>query len=103
MKSLTKPLLLTAVLTLAFLSLHLGWWGPVTEEVLLQQLFQQHWALAWPVFIGQLSVLAFSTVDTLLGARHSAADLAALAVVRVDRAVAPAAVPVRWPRWTPMI
>ena len=39
MKSLTKPLLLTAVLTLAFLSLHLGWWGPVTEEVLLQQLF----------------------------------------------------------------
>jgi uncharacterized membrane protein YdjX (TVP38/TMEM64 family) len=52
MKSLTKPLLLTGVLTLAFLSLHLGWWGPVTEEVLLQQLFQQHWALAWPVFIG---------------------------------------------------
>lgn len=36
--------------------------------------------LAWPVFVGQLSVLAFSTVDTLLVARHSAADLAALAV-----------------------
>jgi multidrug resistance protein, MATE family len=36
--------------------------------------------LAWPVFIGQLSVLAFSTVDTVLVARHSAADLAALAV-----------------------
>jgi uncharacterized membrane protein YdjX (TVP38/TMEM64 family) len=52
MKSLTKPLLLTAALTLAFLSLHLGWWGPITEEVLLQRLFQQHWALAWPVFIG---------------------------------------------------
>jgi MATE family multidrug resistance protein len=36
--------------------------------------------LAWPVFIGQLSVLAFSTVDTLLVARHSSQDLAALAV-----------------------
>ena len=70
MKSLTKPLLLTAVLTLAFLSLHLGWWGPVTEEVLLQQLFQQHWTVAWPVFVlgsviytalgGPRQVLAFS-------------------------------------------
>ncbi|WP_418315938.1 MATE family efflux transporter [Piscinibacter sakaiensis] len=36
--------------------------------------------LAWPVFIGQVSVVAFGTVDTLLVARHSAADLAALAV-----------------------
>ena len=36
--------------------------------------------LAWPVFIGQLSVLAFGTIDTLLVARASAADLAALAV-----------------------
>ena len=36
--------------------------------------------LAWPVFIGQLSVLAFSTVDTLLVARYSSIDLAALAV-----------------------
>ena len=36
--------------------------------------------LAWPVFIGQISVLAFSTVDTLLLARHGATDLAALAV-----------------------
>lgn len=35
---------------------------------------------AWPVFIGQIAVLAFSTVDTLLLARHSAQDLAALAV-----------------------
>jgi uncharacterized membrane protein YdjX (TVP38/TMEM64 family) len=52
MNSLTKPLLLTGVLTLAFLSLHLGWWGPVTEEVMLQHLFEQHWALAWPVFAG---------------------------------------------------
>ena len=37
-------------------------------------------ALAWPVFVGQISVLAFNTVDTLLLARHSALDLAALAV-----------------------
>jgi MATE family multidrug resistance protein len=36
--------------------------------------------LAWPVFVGQLAVLAFSTIDTLLVARHSANDLAALAV-----------------------
>ena len=36
--------------------------------------------LAWPVFVGQVSVLAFSTVDTLLLARTSALDLAALAV-----------------------
>jgi MATE family multidrug resistance protein len=36
--------------------------------------------LAWPMFVGQLAVLAFSTIDTLLVARHSALDLAALAV-----------------------
>ncbi len=36
--------------------------------------------LAWPVFIGQISVVAFGTVDTLVVARHAAADLAALAV-----------------------
>ena len=36
--------------------------------------------LAWPVLIGQVSVLAFSTIDTLLVARASATDLAALAV-----------------------
>jgi len=36
--------------------------------------------LAWPVFIGQLAVLAFGTIDTVLVARHSATDLAALAV-----------------------
>ncbi len=36
--------------------------------------------LAWPVFVGQISVLAFSTVDTLLLARYHATDLAALAV-----------------------
>ena len=37
-------------------------------------------ALAWPVLIGQLSMIAYGTVDTLLVARHSAIDLAALAV-----------------------
>lgn len=36
--------------------------------------------LAWPVFVGQISVLAFSTVDTVLVAQHGADDLAALAV-----------------------
>ena len=51
MKSLLKPLLLALVLGLAFFSLHLGWWGPVTEDVLLHRLFAQHWAVAWPIFI----------------------------------------------------
>lgn len=36
--------------------------------------------LAWPVFVGQVAVLAFGTVDTVLVARSSAADLAALAI-----------------------
>lgn len=36
--------------------------------------------LAWPVFIGQVAVLAFSTVDTIVVARHDALDLAALAI-----------------------
>jgi multidrug resistance protein, MATE family len=36
--------------------------------------------LAWPVFVGQLAVLAFGTIDTLLVARASPNDLAALAV-----------------------
>lgn len=36
--------------------------------------------LAWPVFIGQIAVIAFSTVDTALVARFDTADLAALAV-----------------------
>jgi len=52
-----------------------GWTGSVRRIV----------PLAWPVFVGQLAVLAFSTVDTLLVARYAAArgsadDLAALAV-----------------------
>ena len=36
--------------------------------------------LAWPVFVGQVAVLAFSTVDTVMAARVSAIDLAALAI-----------------------
>ena len=36
--------------------------------------------LAWPVFIGQIAVLAFSTVDTVMVARYSTLDLAALAI-----------------------
>ena len=36
--------------------------------------------LAWPVFVGQIAVLGFGTVDTLLVARASPQDLAALAV-----------------------
>lgn len=36
--------------------------------------------LAWPVLVGQLAVLAFSTIDTILLARLGAQDLAALAV-----------------------
>ncbi len=36
--------------------------------------------LAWPVLIGQLAVLAFSTIDTVMAARHGPLDLAALAV-----------------------
>jgi len=69
-KLLVKPLGLTAALTLAFVSLHFGWWGSFTEEDLLRELFQQHWAIAWPVFAlggilytavgGPRQVLAFS-------------------------------------------
>ena len=36
--------------------------------------------IAWPVFVGQVAVLGFGTVDTVLVARHSPTDLAALAV-----------------------
>ncbi len=41
---------------------------------------RQIWPLAWPVLVAQLAVIGFGTVDTLLVARHSALDLAALAV-----------------------
>jgi MATE family multidrug resistance protein len=36
--------------------------------------------LAWPVFIGQIAVLSFATVDTVLLGRYNALDLAALAI-----------------------
>ena len=36
--------------------------------------------MAWPVLIGQLAVLGFSTVDTILVARFAASDLAALSI-----------------------
>jgi multidrug resistance protein, MATE family len=36
--------------------------------------------LAWPVLVGQLAVLAFGTIDTVLLARMGSQDLAALAV-----------------------
>jgi multidrug resistance protein, MATE family len=36
--------------------------------------------LAWPVLLGQVAMLMYSTVDTVLVARYSAQDLAALAV-----------------------
>lgn len=36
--------------------------------------------LAWPVLVGQLAVLGFSTVDTLLVGRYAATDMAAFAV-----------------------
>ena len=35
--------------------------------------------LAWPVFVGQVAVLAFSTIDTVMVARTTPTDLAALA------------------------
>ncbi len=36
--------------------------------------------MAWPVLVGQLAVLGFSTVDTILVARFAANDLAALSI-----------------------
>jgi multidrug resistance protein, MATE family len=36
--------------------------------------------LGWPVFVGQVAVLAFSTIDTLMAARAGGTDLAALAI-----------------------
>ena len=36
--------------------------------------------LAWPVLVGQVAVLLFATIDTILVARYSAVDLAALAI-----------------------
>ena len=46
----------------------------------LQESALRLFPLAWPVFVGQIAVLAFSTVDTVMTARASALDLAALAI-----------------------
>jgi MATE family multidrug resistance protein len=46
----------------------------------LQESALRLFPLAWPVFVGQVAVLAFSTVDTVMAARASALDLAALAI-----------------------
>jgi MATE family multidrug resistance protein len=37
-------------------------------------------ALAWPILIGQLAVIAYGVIDTAMTARFSATDLAALAI-----------------------
>ena len=37
-------------------------------------------ALAWPIFIGQLAVIANNVIDTAMTSRYSAIDLAALAI-----------------------
>ncbi len=46
-------------------------WGDSVRRIL---------PLAWPVLIGQVAVLLFTTIDTILVARHAALDLAALAI-----------------------
>lgn len=46
----------------------------------LRDSFARILPMAWPVLIGQLAVLGFSTVDTILVARFAANDLAALSV-----------------------
>ena len=53
---------------------------PLTRAAALAHSARRIAPLAWPVLVGQVSVLAFGTVDTLLVARASAIDLAALAV-----------------------
>jgi MATE family multidrug resistance protein len=42
--------------------------------------FKRILPMAWPVLVGQLAVLGFSTVDTILVARFAATDLAALSI-----------------------
>ncbi|MDB5796031.1 MAG: family efflux transporter [Noviherbaspirillum sp.] len=37
-------------------------------------------ALAWPILIGQLAVIAYGVIDTAMTSRYSATDLAALAI-----------------------
>lgn len=47
---------------------------------MLRQDIRRIVALAWPVLIGQLAVVAFGVIDTAMVARYSAEDLAALAL-----------------------
>ncbi len=51
-----------------------------TRRALLRQDARSILGQAWPVFIGQAAVVAFSTVDTAVAARASSLDLAALAI-----------------------
>jgi MATE family multidrug resistance protein len=53
---------------------------PRTASSSLKRSTRRIFTLAWPVLVGQLAVLAFSTIDTVMVARHSALDLAALAI-----------------------
>ena len=56
---------------------------PATHSSYLASLrdsFARILPMAWPVLIGQLAVLGFSTVDTILVARFAANDLAALSI-----------------------
>ena len=46
----------------------------------LRDSFTRILPMAWPVLVGQLAVLGFSTVDTILVARFAASDLAALSI-----------------------
>ena len=41
-------------------------------------------ALAWPVLIGQLAIIAFGVIDTAMVGRFSATDLAALGLPSLD-------------------
>jgi len=54
--------------------------GPAQAEGSLRHSVRRIVPLAWPVVVGQLAVLAFGTLDTVLVGRHATADLAALAV-----------------------
>jgi MATE family multidrug resistance protein len=51
----------------------------VTQPTLLESA-RRIAPLAWPLYVGLVAVLAFGTVDTVRVARHSALDLAALAI-----------------------
>lgn len=46
----------------------------------LRDSFMRILPMAWPVLVGQLAVLGFSTIDTILVARYAASDLAALSI-----------------------